>query len=73
MEIMPSCNTSTLSAYVPSTSNPWDTNKVNHVFRRLGFGGSMADIEQALAQSPSDFMDADVSQDDLDNLMDLLS
>lgn len=57
MQSMTSCNTSTLSAYVPSPSNPWDTKKVNHVFRRLGFGGSKTDIDQALTQSPSEFID----------------
>ena len=58
MEIMPSCNTSTLSAYVPSDSNPWDVQKVQHVFRRLGFGSTKADINQALTQTPTDFIDA---------------
>jgi len=35
MEILTSCNTSTLDAYVPSSANPWNAKKVNHVFRRL--------------------------------------
>jgi len=38
MEIMTSCNTSTLAAYVPTSSNPWDVQKIQHAFRRLGFG-----------------------------------
>jgi len=58
MEIMTSCNTSTLAAYVPTSANPWDTKKVNHIFRRLGFGGSKTEIDQALAQTPSAFIDS---------------
>ncbi len=57
MEIMPSCNISALDAYVPSSTNPWDANKVNHVFRRLGFGATKSDVDQALTQSPSELVD----------------
>lgn len=57
MEIMTSCNTSTLNVYVPNASNPWDANKVNHVFRRLGFGANKAQIDQALAQTPAALID----------------
>ncbi len=44
MEIMPTCNTSTLDVYVPSSANPWDTQKVQHALRRLGFGGTKTEI-----------------------------
>lgn len=57
MEIMPSCNTSTLDAYVPSNSNPWDIKKVRHAFRRLGFGAAQADVDLALTQTPANFID----------------
>lgn len=52
-----SCNTSSLAAYVPSSPNPWDTSKVNHVYRRLGFGAIQASIDAALALTPGDFID----------------
>jgi len=58
MEILTSCNTSTLSAYIPSSANPWDVQKVQHTLRRLGFGGTKTEINLALGQTPSDFIDA---------------
>ena len=54
----PSCNTSTLQPYEPTSQNIWDTSKVNHVFRRLGFGASQTDIDAALAMTPGDFIDS---------------
>jgi len=53
----PSCNTSTLQPYVPTSQNLWDTSKVNHVFRRLGFGASQTEVDAALTLSPEDFID----------------
>lgn len=57
METLFTCNTSSLAAYVPSATNPWDIEKVNHVFRRLAFGGSKAEVQAALAQNPGQFID----------------
>ena len=53
----PSCNTSTLVPYVPSGSNPWNTSKVKHLFRRLGFGASQTEVDAALALTPSQLID----------------
>jgi hypothetical protein len=55
--ITPSCNESTLTAYIPSGPNPWNTIKINHVFRRLGFGAPQDRIDDALTMSPQDFID----------------
>ncbi|MBT8262044.1 MAG: DUF1800 domain-containing protein [Bacteroidia bacterium] len=52
-----SCNTAPLSPYVPSSGNPWNTSKVKHVFRRLGFGANIMQIDDALMLSPNDFID----------------
>jgi len=57
MDTMTSCNTSSLDGFVPSPDNPWDAIKVNHVFKRLGFGGSKNELDAALAQTPSNFID----------------
>ena len=54
----PSCNTSTLSPYVPSGSNPWNVSKVKHVYRRLGFSASQSTVDNALALSPGQFIDS---------------
>jgi hypothetical protein len=52
-----SCNTSSLAIYVPSADKPWNQQRVNHVYRRLGYGANMDDINAALAMSPEDFVD----------------
>ena len=54
---IPACNTSTLAPYVPSGQNPWSASKVKHVYRRLGFSASQAEIDAALALSPGQFID----------------
>lgn len=51
------CNTSSLDAYIPSTSNPWDIKKVKHLYRRLGFGASIEMINDALNKTPSELID----------------
>jgi len=53
----PSCNTSTLAPYVPTGLNPWDVTKVQHVYRRLGFGASQTKVDDALPLTPGTFID----------------
>lgn len=55
---IPSCNTASLNPYIPSGSNPWNISKVQHAFRRLGFGGNILEIDDALNLTPSQFIDA---------------
>ena len=44
-----SCNTATLSPYVPSGGNPWNTTKIKHAYRRLAFGASVMQVDDDLA------------------------
>ncbi|MCW9037590.1 DUF1800 domain-containing protein [Altibacter sp.] len=53
-----SCNASTLIPYVPSGANPWNTGKVKHAFKRLGFGAPQPEVDAVLAMSPGDFIDS---------------
>ena len=53
-----SCNTATLSPFVDSLLNPWNVSKIKHAYRRLGFSASQLDIDSALSQTPSQFIDA---------------
>ncbi|HNL38416.1 MAG TPA: hypothetical protein PKH43_04770, partial [Saprospiraceae bacterium] len=46
-----------LQPYVPSADKPWNARRVAHVYRRLGFGASLAQIQQGLQMSPSDLID----------------
>jgi len=52
MEILSSCNTASINPYTPTAENPWDMNKVRHVYRRLGFGANQSVINSALTLSP---------------------
>lgn len=56
--ITSSCNDSTLTPYVPSGVNPWNTTKIKHLYRRLGFGASQDKIDAALSQTPDEFIDS---------------
>lgn len=46
-----------LAPYVPSTDKPWDARRVAHLYRRLGFGASLSQIQQGLQMSPDDLID----------------
>mgnify|MGYP000225468138 FL=1 len=52
-----SCNESTLTPYEPSGDNPWNTTKIKHIYRRIGFGASQDKVDAALGLSPNDFID----------------
>ncbi len=44
--------------YRPSDANPWDLKKVGHLYRRAGFGASLAEMETALRDGPERAIDA---------------
>ncbi|TPN83905.1 DUF1800 domain-containing protein [Aquimarina algicola] len=46
-----SCNLATLDPYVPSPADPFDVTKINHLYRRIAFGASKAEVLAALAQN----------------------
>lgn len=56
------CATGTLAAYVPSGAQPWNRARVQHLFRRTGFGIAAKDIGAALTQNPSNLVDALVDE-----------
>ncbi len=39
-------------AYRPTRQNPWDLKKAGHLFRRAGFGASLAELKQAVQDGP---------------------
>ena len=57
METMTSCNMATLAPYVPTTDNPWDVEKARHLYRRLGFGTTEANINTILNGTPQAAVD----------------
>ncbi|MDO8970272.1 MAG: DUF1800 domain-containing protein, partial [Saprospiraceae bacterium] len=46
-----------LMPYVPSAAKPWNARRVAHLYRRLGFGASHAQIQAGLQLSPGDLID----------------
>jgi len=46
-----------LAPYVPSAAKPWNARRVAHVYRRLGFGATLEQIQQGLLLSPSALVD----------------
>jgi hypothetical protein len=53
----PPCNTATLAPYVPTAENPWSTQRIKHVQRRLAYGANQATIDAILAEMPADFVE----------------
>jgi Protein of unknown function (DUF1800) len=43
--------------YEPSANNPWDAKKVGHLYRRAGFGASMAELKDGIAAGPEKTID----------------
>ena len=53
----PNCATGTLAPYVPSSTMPWTMLRVQHLYRRFGFGASEEVIINSLVSSPNDIVD----------------
>jgi len=51
------CNISSLTPYVPSSNMPWNVKRIQHLFRRLGFGANPVKISQALSLQPDALID----------------
>lgn len=51
--VITNCATTGLEAYVPSAELPWDAARVQHLFRRIGFGARPDEIAQALEDGPT--------------------
>ena len=49
---MTTCNTSTLAPYIASSQNPWNKQRIHHLYRRLSYGISPLVVEQILSRDP---------------------
>jgi uncharacterized protein (DUF1800 family) len=47
----------TLDPWVPGTGE-WDVTHINHLYRRAGFGATMAEITAAMSKTPSNVVDS---------------
>ncbi len=51
------CAVNSIAVYQPSVDKPWDAQRITHLYNRLGFGSSNADIQAALALTPEQLVD----------------
>ncbi len=56
------CATGTILPYQPSAEIPWNEERVKHLYRRLGFGATRAQIDAALTQSPTELVDTLITE-----------
>lgn len=48
----------TLDVYQPSPDKPWNAQRIQHFYHRLGYGASKAEIDAALIMTPEEFVEA---------------
>ena len=56
------CTTGVITPYDPSPAKPWDKNRAQHFYRRIGMGASPETINQALQMNPVDLVEEIVNQ-----------
>lgn len=54
---MGTCTTSTLSPFIPDSQRPWDRKRVLHLYRRLGFGSPIENIDNQISKNPGVLVD----------------
>lgn len=58
----PNCATGTLAPYVPSPAMPWTRSRVQHLFRRLGFGIPESSVSSNFELAPNVLVDTVMDQ-----------
>ena len=48
----------TIDVYQPTANKPWNTQRVQHLYQRLGFGASRQEILDGIDQTPEDLVDS---------------
>lgn len=52
------CETGGIEMYIPTDDNPWNKEKIAHLYRRMGFGISVSDIDSDLLLDPDVVVDS---------------
>jgi uncharacterized protein (DUF1800 family) len=60
--VVTNCATGTLAPYVPSAQAPWNRARIRHLYRRLGYGPTLAELEDGLSASPGQLIDQLIDQ-----------
>lgn len=45
------------SPWTPSAGEPWDVRRINHLYRRAGFGATISEVTSANSKTPSELID----------------
>ncbi len=56
------CTTGSIAPYTPSSSQPWNRQKAQHLYRRIGFAAPLATVDAAVNTTPSILIDQIVDQ-----------
>jgi len=51
------CATGTLNVYTPNLDKPWNLQRAQHLFRRIGFDTNLTTLQDALEDNPADIVD----------------
>ena len=51
------CVTVGIEPYVPTSDVPWNAGRVRHLYRRIGYGATPAEVRAALSQEPKKVVD----------------
>jgi uncharacterized protein (DUF1800 family) len=62
MQTTINCAAGTLAPYAPSGAMPWNKQRVLHLYRRMGFGASLAEVADALQREPGELIDSIIDQ-----------
>lgn len=53
----PPCDLDGMAQYVPTANKPWNEQRIQHLYRRMGFGADKATIQSALSIGPDVLID----------------
>lgn len=62
MDILTSCNFASIAPYEPNDTNPWDIQKVKHVYRRLDYGATNATLNIGILSTPNEVIDTIIQE-----------
>ena len=58
---MTNCAIGSIDAFTPSSAMPWNEKRVQHLFRRLGFGIELDNIQYLLSEDPSSYIETAIN------------
>jgi len=62
MTLVRQCIQGTLAPYVPDQDQPWNAQRIRHLYNRISFGATTAEVSAGLQMTPSDLIDQLLTQ-----------